>query len=150
MHDPVSRFEHSHAHLTKLVLEVRELVHGGTRERLVSRLTLLSDELLRHFADEEEGLYPFLRAHVPSKAAAVDRLESGHDAVCGSVVRLAHLVSHDPRALDADRHAVVAPFERFEAAYTAHSREEAALLEELSRTLDPRQRAQLAEILRGL
>jgi iron-sulfur cluster repair protein YtfE (RIC family) len=156
--DPLGRFEHSHGKLTKLVLEVRDLIHASPREaavasdrdRLVECLALLSEELLQHFADEEEGLFPFLRTHVPSKAGAVDRLESAHDAVCGSLVRLAHLTSHDRRALDASQPAVLHLFERFEAAYSAHSREEAALFEALAKTLDARQRKQLAALLRGL
>jgi iron-sulfur cluster repair protein YtfE (RIC family) len=157
--DPVRRLEHSHVHLTKLAVEIRDLVRAegadeeasvAARAQLVEHLEVLRDELLQHFANEEEGLFPFLRSQVPAKSEAVDRLESANATVCGSLVRLAHLAAQDRQALDAHRPALLAQYERFEAAYTEHSREEGGLFEELSRTLDPAQRAQLTEILRGL
>jgi iron-sulfur cluster repair protein YtfE (RIC family) len=151
--DPVGHFEHSHGRLTKLALEVRDLIAAephGSPAQLVARVDELSEELLRHFADEEEGLFPFVRRHLPARAGAVDRLQRAHDTVCGALLRLAHLVKHDPRALDASRPAVIALHARFDAAYAEHSRDEAAVLEELGRNLDAGQSTKLAGILRGL
>jgi iron-sulfur cluster repair protein YtfE (RIC family) len=160
--DPVRQFEHAHATLTNLTFEVRELIHAeaqgsseldgvANRTRLVGLLGVLRDELLVHFANEEEGLFPFLRRHVPAKAGIVDRLESAHDTVCGSLVRLAHTAAQQPPARSAGRSAqLVEIYERFEAAYAAHSREEAGLFDEIGSALDREQRAELAEILRGL
>jgi iron-sulfur cluster repair protein YtfE (RIC family) len=159
MSDPVRQFEHSHSSLTKLALEVRELVlaeppdgRAATRirKRLLARLEALSEELLQHFANEEEGLFPFVRQNVPSKTGVVDRLQASHDVICGSLVRLGHVVERDRRALGAGRATVTALYERFEVAYTQHSQEEAALFGGLGGILDERQRAELAEILRGL
>jgi iron-sulfur cluster repair protein YtfE (RIC family) len=154
MSDPVGQLEHSHGELITLALDVRDLVLADaaderTRARLVERLGRLRDELLLHFAREEEGLFPFLRSSVPDKAETVDRLESGHDAICGSIVRLAHLAGARERA-SSTHAALVALFERFEASFAAHSRTEAALFEELGPALDDRQRVALAELLRGL
>jgi iron-sulfur cluster repair protein YtfE (RIC family) len=157
--DPLRQFEHSHATLTKLTLEIREMIHAeprqgrvgvAVRRRLVALLETLRDELLDHFANEEEGLFPFLRANVPAKARAVDKLESAHDTICGSVVRLAHLAAHDDRASRTDGTALRDHYERFEAAYTAHSRDEVALFGELAHSLNQTQRAELADLLRGL
>jgi iron-sulfur cluster repair protein YtfE (RIC family) len=153
--DPVRQFEHSHGALTRLAFEIGQLLRAegptsAIRERLVRQLELLRDELLRHFADEEEGLFPFVRRTVPAKAEAVDRLSDAHDAICGAVVRLVHLVQHDPKAQGPDRSALLAHYERFESAYAHHSQQERALFEELGRTLDDRGRADLTEILRGL
>lgn len=156
MIDPVHGLEHSHATLTKLALEVRQVVgdeSGGqraVRKRLLARLEVLREELLEHYAKEEEGLFPFVRHHLPSMGGEVDRLEQSHDAVCGSLVRLAHLVASDREVLAGDRSAVVALYDRFEKAYTKHSQDEAALFEELRRALDDPQRRQLAEMLTGL
>ncbi len=159
MTDPVRQFEHSHANLTRLAFEVRDMVRAGpggqaapdTRGRLLAGLEVLREELLRHFANEEEGLFPFVRQNVPQKASVVDRLQDAHDTICGSLVRLTHLVEHvKPEGLDATRPALVALHERFEKAYAAHSQEETVLFEGLGRTLDHRQRGALAEILQGL
>jgi iron-sulfur cluster repair protein YtfE (RIC family) len=154
MTDPVRQFEHSHAALTALASEIRDVVHTRAPSEAIlaqlgPQLTRLRDELLVHFAKEEEGLFPFVRAHVPTKESIVDRLGSAHDAICGAIVRLAHLVAqHDKRGA---AHAMLLEhYGRFESAYAAHSREESELFEELGRALNTQQRAELAEILRGL
>lgn len=159
MTDPVQRFEHSHATLTRLALDVREMIRpgpddrhppGGTRPRLLVLLGELREELLGHFANEEEGLFPFVRRSLPSKAETVDRLQDSHDAICGALVRLAHLIEHDPRVLEAHRGTLTALHDRFEKAYGEHSQDEAVLFAELGRQLGDRQRGELAEILQGL
>lgn len=156
MNHPVHGLEHSHATLTKLALELRQVVgeessgQRAARKRLLARIEVLREELLEHYAKEEEGLFPFVRQQLPSMAAEVDRLEQSHDAVCGSLVRLAHLVASDREVLASNRSALVTLYERFERAYTKHSQEEAALFEELRRGLDEQQRHQLAEMLTGL
>jgi iron-sulfur cluster repair protein YtfE (RIC family) len=162
MSDPVLHFEHSHASLTRLALEVRERVRAQVdrgwnglpveeRKRLLARLQELREELLRHFANEEEGLFPFVRHNVPDLASAVDKLQDAHDSICGSLVRLAHLVDHmDKVPSGGALSAVVSLHDRFEKAYAEHSQDEARLLEGLGRRLDQRHRVELAELLRGL
>src|SRR5450755_2605740 len=105
MSDPIRELEHTHVHLTKLALgmgqELRDeqgqarSMTGARRQELLALVETLRDELLQHFADEEEGLFPFVRTSVPAKAAVVDKLEASHDAICGALVRLAHLASRD-------------------------------------------------------
>ena len=154
--DPVREFEHSHGHLTRLALEIAQLVRADARapaearRLLVGRLEILRDELLRHFADEEEGLFPFVRAHLPEKAVVVDRLQGGHDTICGAIVRVAHFAAGEREALASRRPALSALYDRFESAYAQHSRDEAGLLEELGRVLNEGQRAKLGELLHGL
>src|SRR5450631_1871858 len=156
--DPVTQLEHSHAALTKRAIEIRDLVRAEpaeglpaalTRKQLLAKLELLRDELLPHFANEEEGLFPFVRHNLPTKSNAVDRLAEAHDTICGAIVRLVHVVRRD-LVLGRDHAALVAHYDRFESAYAQHSQKEAALFEELGRTLDERHRAELTEILRGL
>ncbi len=151
--DPIRTFEHSHEHLTRLALSIGHQVRdmgqspSATTEaqkvELLASLETLRDELLGHFADEEEALFPFVRKAVPGKAAIVDRLENSHDTICGTVVRLAHLAAQDTSQL-------VALYERFESAYAQHSREERELFEGLARDLGGAERSELAVLLRGL
>jgi iron-sulfur cluster repair protein YtfE (RIC family) len=129
MDDPVRTLEHTHGHLTRLVAEARS--DAESRE-------VLREELLHHFANEEEALFPFVRRTMPSLAGAVDRLQASHDILCGALLRL----TESP---ETTRH-----FERFEKAYAEHSRDEASLLDQLDRELEDAQRAELAELLRGL
>ncbi len=152
--DPVAEFEHTHDQLTRLAAQVGELVHSRSAaagKQLVARLDVLREELLRHFAIEEEGFFPFVRSHVPAKAELVDRLEGAHDAICGALLRLAHVASAGSGAPTPERRtAMLALHDRFERTYAEHSRHEAELFDELSRVLDARQRKELGELLRGL
>lgn len=157
--DPVRRFEHSHVHLNELVIELGQLVRSRIdrgrgssriRRRLVVCAAKLRDGLLGHFADEEEGLFPFVSRYVPERSAAVERLQNAHDTICGSLVRLAHLVAHDTDVFGSGHGALLAQYARFVEAYAAHAQEEAAFLEALAEGLDAGQRAALAGALRGL
>jgi iron-sulfur cluster repair protein YtfE (RIC family) len=159
MTDPVSDLTHSHERLSSLALGLAPLVRAarsggriGAQEwdDFAERLTGLREELLHHFAKEEEGLFPFVRAHVPSKAETVRRMEDAHDTICGAVVRMAHLASRSPHELGAVLPSLLSLHERFEHAYAEHAREETELLEELGRALNERQRAELADLVQGL
>ena len=73
MADPVRQLEHTHGHLNELAVDVERLLAeespaADARAELISALELLRDELLTHFANEEEALFPFIRANVPAKA----------------------------------------------------------------------------------
>jgi iron-sulfur cluster repair protein YtfE (RIC family) len=150
--DPIRQFEHSHGRLSALALDVAACLRATealptdrTWEQLCGSLDLLRDELLRHFADEEEGLFPFVRASVPDKSQTVERLEAAHDTICGAAVRMFHIAS-------GERHLpqVAALYERFARAFARHSAEETELLEGLARALDGEQRLELSDRLRGL
>ena len=156
MTDPVSEFAHSHDRLSALALDLRRSVQASRAAGftawgiLVEQLQALREELLLHFAKEEEGLFPFVRANIPSKVDAVNRMERAHDTICGTVVRLAHLVSRPPIDPGAVRPSLHGLHERFERAYADHAREETELFNELGTSLDGAQRAILIELLLGL
>jgi len=149
--DALGQFEHTHGRLNVFVLDVATSLRAvGTEaapetwQGIATRLEILRDALLLHFANEEEALFPFLRASVPSMTGPVERLEAAHDTICGAVVRAhaAATAQHLPllRVLH----------ERFEKSYTEHSRAEAELFEALGKTLDGRQRSELSRLLQGL
>jgi hypothetical protein len=152
--DPILSLEHTHGHLNHLAIRIGEELAARSgrvvplseaqRDEVVTLLEALRDELLVHFADEEEALFPFVRRWMPGSAARVDRLEANHDAICGAVVRLAHLASHDSGLQ------LVALYERFQRVYALHASEEAELLGELGRGLGPPERAELGSLLRAL
>jgi iron-sulfur cluster repair protein YtfE (RIC family) len=136
-----------------LTLELAELLREGAlaagpgaREGLPALASELRDELLEHFANEEEGLFPFIREHVPKRREAVDRLQEAHDVICGALVRFSFLAEREGE-LSNEAHLA---YERFQTAYGAHSRDEADLLDDLARVLTPEQQAELEILLRGL
>ena len=149
----VQRFGHSHAHLGELMLELAELlrddVFAATPEARVALAQLaaeLRDELLEHFANEEEGLFPFVRDQVLALRATVERLQAAHDTICGALVRFAFLAEREG---EPSSEALLA-YERFQVAYGAHAREESDLLDQLEQALTLKQQSELETLLRGL
>lgn len=164
--DPLRAFEHDHAELTVLALGVRDLLQRIRREpapeelfaELGAKLEELREDLLLHFAREEEGLFPFVAAQLPDLAGAVSRLRAAHDEICGAVLRVSY-AGRDVRqgspgggkaALASGLPALLDRFERFEQVYTEHARAERELLQQLSVRLDERHRAELVKLIEGL
>lgn len=152
MIDPVQALVHDHADINRRVFAlgttIRALDCGegdGLALALVAQLRELRELLFLHFAREEEGLFPFVSDTVPDLADQVQAMAMAHDAICGGLARMYHLAS-----ANAELSTVLAVFTRFETAYGSHAEVEARLLQTLSERLDPQQRAQLAELVRGL
>lgn len=149
---PLQGFGHSHAHLGQLTRELATLLAGNgsggpeAREKLRPLASELRHELLEHFANEEEGLFPFIRQRFPKQCDAVDRLHAAHDLICGTLVRFSFLAEREGELSSDARLA----FERFETAYGIHSRDEAELLDEIALLLTPEQQAELETLLHGL
>lgn len=152
MIDPVQDLVHDHADINRRVFALGGAIRALDRDdgdglalALVTRLGELRELLFLHFAREEEGLFPFVTETVPELADQVHAMALAHDAICGGLARMYHLA-----AANADLATVLAVFDRFETTYASHAEVEAALLHTLSSRLDPAQRAQLADLVRGL
>lgn len=152
MIDPVQELVHDHADINRRVLALGAAIRAlarpdgdGMAIALAHRLDELRELVFLHFAREEEGLFPFVSEAVPELADRAQDMATAHDAICGGLARMCHLA-----ATNAELALVLAVFTRFEAAYASHADAEAALLHELTARLDAAQRAQLAELVRGL
>lgn len=144
-------FEHDHAELTSLVIELRDTVRRlaadeapseGLHDSLEETLDVLREELLSHFAREEEGLFPFVSTELPHFGDQVTRLQSAHDRICGIAVRMSHARRN--------RAQVIGAFERFDEIYSEHAQEERRFLQAVAAELDDTQRAELLQIVEGL
>src|SRR5512140_125616 len=152
MIDPVQDLVHDHADINRRVFALGSTIRAlesndgdGMALALVTRLGELRELLFLHFAREEEGLFPFVSETVPELADQVHAMAMAHDAICGGLARMYHLA-----AANAELSTVLAVFTRFETAYGSHAEVEGKLLHTLSSRLGPEQRAQLAELVRGL
>lgn len=117
---------------------------------IAETLRLLRDDLFTHFAREEEGLFPLVVAELPDLDGTVSAVVGAHDRICGAVSRMTHVLEKGPELLRQELDALHSVFERFDETFSAHSREEVELLHSLSRRLNPRQRAALAEMMKTL
>jgi hypothetical protein len=152
MTDPVQALVHDHADINRRVFALGTAIRtlgcddgDGMALALVTQLGELRELLFLHFAREEEGLFPFVSEAVPDLADQVHAMALAHDAVCGGLARMYHLVSSN-----AEITTIAAVFARFESAYGSHAEVEAELLQTLSGRLDREQRARLSELVRGL
>lgn len=151
MTDPVAGLEHDHVAFSQAVAQVKAALAKAPARDVASALQTLRlvealrDDLLTHFAKEEEGLFPFVADALPDVTEEVDRLLAGHETVCGCIVRLAYALggTHNDGA-------VATLFERFERAYAEHARAEVLLLRDVGSRLDPEQRRELATLIEGL
>lgn len=144
--DPIDELVHDHADINRRVLEVSRLLagDGDPNERVDTQLVELREELFLHFAREEEGLFPFVSERFPELAPSVDAMSTAHDAICGVVARMCHMIS------TANVATIRGLFERFEVTYVAHAKIEASLLAQLAGRLDAADRAKLAQLVRDL
>jgi iron-sulfur cluster repair protein YtfE (RIC family) len=152
MIDPVQDLVHDHADINRRVFALGSAIRALDRDdgngmalALVTRLGELRELLFLHFAREEEGLFPLVAESLPELADEVHAMALAHDAICGGLARMYHLAS-----ANTELSTILAVFTRFETAYAAHAEVEVRLLHTLAGRLDPAQRAQLAELVRGL
>jgi iron-sulfur cluster repair protein YtfE (RIC family) len=152
MIDPVQDLVHDHADINRRVLALGSAIRALDRDEgdgmalaLVTQLGVLRELLFLHFAREEEGLFPFVSETVPELTDQVHAMALAHDTICGCLARMYHLATANTAITT-----VLAVFTRFETAYASHAEVEARLLHTLSTRLGHEQRAQLAELVRGL
>ncbi len=144
--DPVRELAHDHAELSRRVLGLEAmLAQHQAPAPLLSELRELREHMFLHFAREEEGLFPLVSEWIPELADEVLAMVSSHDAVCGALARMIHMAS-----TEVDAAAFSGLLARFQAAYAEHARAEALLFQRIDAGLGPDQRAQLAELVRGL
>jgi DUF438 domain-containing protein len=148
--DPVATLVHDHAAINRILLELSGEMEAQRRGEevnpdLADELHALRDLLFLHFAQEEEGLFPFVAEALPALADQVQSMAAAHDGICGGLSRLIHMLE-----TDADRATTLGVFDRFENAYAEHAQQEAQLLAAVDKGVSAAQRAQLAELVRGL
>ncbi|HEY0194713.1 MAG TPA: hemerythrin domain-containing protein [Kofleriaceae bacterium] len=158
MSDPIDDLTHDHADINRRVLAVGSAIRALDREggdglarALVKQVGELRELVFRHFAREEEGLFPFVTEAFPDAGEsselgqAVQAMAVAHDAICGALARVYHLAE-----ANAEIAAITLVFGRFETAYASHAETEAQFLRKLAASLAPGQRDQLAALVHGL
>jgi len=154
--DAILDLQHDHEGLDARVEEVAVLIRGladpaaaPTRAAVAAEVGELSEELLHHFAREEEGLFPFVTTALPDLEAPVADLLVAHDAVCGALARIVHALHAPPSADEPAGDArVEILLDRFEQSYRDHAARERALLGAVAGRVTPAQRAELAARVR--
>jgi hemerythrin-like domain-containing protein len=156
--DPIEQLTHDHGHLSMLVqraasslahMERAEEMSEEALDELVHAVESLHESLLGHFAIEEEGLFPFVEAHVPALTAQVSRLLVDHDAVVAAARDL--ITAAGQAAGTGVGYALcVSTYDRFVEVYAGHAQAEQALLRSVDAALDVDARKALRALLEQL
>jgi hemerythrin-like domain-containing protein len=156
--DPIEQLTHDHGQLGAFVqvaavslarMEREGRMSEESVDELVHAVESLRDALLVHFAREEEGLFPFVDAHVPALRGQVAELLSDHDAV---IARTAELIQAAGRVVGTGvGYALcVSSYDRFVEVYAAHAKAEQALLRGVDEALDAEARQELRILLEAI
>lgn len=156
--DLISQLLHDHVPLSKALTELRGILaetegQAPSREahaKFAAGVRRMRDDLIEHFAKEEEGLFPFLIDALPAMQRDIAALAAAHDGICGAAVRLAALSERDTAAFGKAVAQVRALFARFEMAYAEHSKAEQAVLSRVAQGLSEEQRRLVADLARDL
>lgn len=140
---------HDHGEINRLVLDVGSALRSPSASPdalpLDVRFAELQDVVFHHFAREEEALFPYIAETIPDLVPEIDALLLAHDAICGLLARLVHMAATPAGA------AGLGPlYARFETAYAAHAKGEAAFLGSLAARLDHAQRKRLAALVEAV
>jgi hemerythrin-like domain-containing protein len=102
--DPFDRLDASHRRHDEVMRELRDAIEQGDADAIDGALGFLGRSTPRHFADEEESLFPRVVARAPAMADGLDALAAQHREHEALHARLAGAAG-DParmlRALDA-------------------------------------------------
>ena len=142
--DDLDLLHDDHALLSSQVVHVVTLIKslgdnrgaGGSLISEVLRQTeLLRQQLLEHFAFEEEEAFPRLDDRYPAIKTKLQQLQEQHERVLASFEELRSVLWDESKGLSAEDRA--ARCDRFESAFTLHAAEETALLQEASNSPSP-------------
>ncbi len=137
--DDLDLLHDDHALLNSQVVHVVTLIKSlgdkqSTSSSLISEVLrqteILRQQLLEHFAFEEEEAFPRLDDRYPAIKSKLQQLQEQHERVLASFEELRSVLWDESQGLLAQD--TTARCDRFESAFTLHAAEETALLRGLS------------------
>lgn len=147
---------HDHDVLTSQVEHVAAMLHGLSgssfdaatlRDELINQVDLLKDQLLEHFAFEEEAAFPYLINAMPEDAPRLRAMSGAHDRVARCLVEVSELLRVTTReTLARQSGPIAATYERFLNHYRSHVSEESEVLSSLQTQLSEEQRRELSSL----
>lgn len=149
---PLQELAHDHRELSGLLVAVHEAltrIEKGTSKledelhEMGDGLEAFREELLEHFAREQEGAFPYVASRLPNERARVDELVAQHDRIAEA---LNAVVADLGTAPDLAKWSQA--LAQFDSLYAEHSKTEVAFFKDVTAALDAD--AEATEKLRGL
>lgn len=142
MATPLQELAHDHRELSGLLVAVHEALarieKGASRledelHEMTDGLEAFREELLEHFAREQEGAFPFIAQRLPSEQTRVDELVAQHDRIAetiNAVVKDLH-AAEPAQGITSWSSALA----RFDVLYAEHTKTELAFFRDVTAAL---------------
>lgn len=158
----IDHIHHEHDHLTRLFEDVSstfeklqrgELEGDDRTEALQSAsddLRLALDEMMQHFAEEEEVLFVEIESQFPDMAPEIARLTETHEVICRDTRWLQTLLSQQPRAIEQQVARAIEVLQNLHLEVRDHSAAETKVYSEALGKLPPDRRRRMLEALNSI
>lgn len=143
MGTPLQELAHDHRELNGLLVAVHEAIariEKGTSKledelhEMTDGLEAFREELLEHFAREQEGAFPWLANRLPHERARVDELIAQHDHIAESLNSVIHDLGKPGQTATTSTWSQA--LARFESLYAEHSKTELAFFNDITAALE--------------
>ena len=140
---PLAELAHDHRELNELLVAVHEAIarieKGESKledelHEMTDGLEAFREELLEHFAREQEGAFPWLAHRLPHERTRVDELMAQHDRIAESLNAVIKDLAK-PGAVP-DTATWRQALGRFEALYAEHSKSEVSFFHDITTALE--------------
>lgn len=153
---PLQELAHDHRELNDLLIAVHEAIarieKGASKledelHEMTDGLEAFREELLEHFAREQEGAFPFLATRLPKARTRVDELIAQHDRIAESLDAVIQDLGKPGHTTSTSSWSQA--LARFESLYAEHSKSELAFFNDITAALegDPDATKQLRDLL---
>ena len=145
---PLPELAHDHRELNELLVAVHEAIArielGSSKledelHEMTDGLEAFREELLEHFAREQEGAFPWLGARMPHERGRIDQLIAQHDRIAESLNAVIKDLAKPGQTPDTS--AWRRALDRFESLYADHSKSEHAFFNDITAALEGDARA---------
>ena len=132
LHDDHTLLSSQVVHVVSLIKSLGDGQNPGVSliSEVLRQMEILRQQLLEHFAFEEEEAFPLLGDRYPAIRTKLQRLQEEHERVLAAFDDLRSVLWAESKGLSAQE--TTTRCDQFEASFTQHAAAETALLQELS------------------
>lgn len=156
----INHIHHEHDHLTRLFDDVyrtfEKLSEGAlddeteALESASDDLRIALDEMMQHFAEEEEVLFVEIEKHFPQMSDEIASLVQTHEAICDETRWLQKLLTKSPDAIREECSSALDVLDNLREDVRAHSKAESQVYNNALRQLPPSERRRMMQTLQSI
>lgn len=156
----INHIHHEHDHLTRLFDDVYKTFEklndgvlddeGEALESAAEDLQVALDEMMQHFAEEEEVLFVEIEKNFPAMAEEIAELVETHEDICDQTRWLQRLLTKSPDAIREESARALEVLDGLRDDVRKHSDAEAGVYNKALKQLPPADRRRMMETLQSI